>query len=96
MFFCIIGVKHNVELKELDRLNIYDWYGVGLQLNLQPKELNEIRQDYSNFRTQAREMFSKWLKQDPERSYQKVANALLKTGDTAQAHELARAKGMAL
>ena len=51
------------ELNDLMHLQVSDWYGLGLELKLDPYELDIIKKDHpGNTKSQTCEMFKLWLK----------------------------------
>lgn len=86
---CICVTDEKVKLKVLCRLQISDWYNVGLELDLEPGVLSTIRSDYPNKqKAQQREMFDTWLKEDTEASYPKLIHALQQLHENACAKHL--------
>ena len=63
-------------LKDLIRLEISDWYSVGLQLDLDDEDLDGIEQTNSDLNTRKRKMFSLWLRLEERSSYHTLARAL--------------------
>eukprot|EP00731_Ephydatia_muelleri_P029984 Em0021g507a len=77
------------ELKDLQNLEISDWFGLGLQLGLSEDDLKVIRDDFhQKTKVQRREMFSRWLRTSATPSYEKLIEALKEEGDIAVADEL--------
>ena len=77
------------ELKDLQNLEISDWFGLGLQLGLREDNLKVIRDDFrQNTKAQRREMFSFWLRTSAKPSYKELIKALKQEGDIAVAGEL--------
>ena len=84
------------ELKHLMRLEIADWYNVGLQLDLDNYDLYSIEKSHREFGTQRRKMFTLWLNSDPEPSYHKLARALFLAKENKIAMEICREHGKIL
>ena len=86
---CICVTDEKVKLKVLCRLQISDWYDVGLELDLEHGVLSTIRSNYPNDqKRQQREMFTTWLQQDTEASYPKLKHALQQLRENACAKHL--------
>ena len=78
-------------LKKIHTLTIEDWYGVGLELDIEMNCLNEIKRNHQqDAKGQKVAMFKKWLNQDMNATYGKLAKALLEVGETACAEKLAK------
>lgn len=75
------------------RLEILDWYNVGLQLDLKDNDLHYIEQSYREFGTQKRKMFTLWLHFDPEPSYHKLARGLFLAKEIRIANEICKKHG---
>lgn len=58
------------------RLEVIDWYNVGLQLDLDDYALECIEKSHTDFSTQKRKMFMLWLHSDPTPTYHTLARAL--------------------
>ena len=56
-----------------------EWYDLGLQLHLSPSTLDTIAA-HPNVEDHKQMMLKKWLQQDPEASWEKLANALTLIG----------------
>ena len=79
------------ELKKIHTLKIDNWYGVGLELDIESHCLDEIkRNNPQDVYGQKVAMFNKWLNQDINATYGKLAKALLEVGETACAEKLAK------
>ena len=64
------------KLKDLIRLEISNWYSVGLQLDLDDEDLDGIEQTNPDLNTRKRKMFSLWLRLEERPSYHTLARAL--------------------
>ena len=81
-------------LKNIHTLKISDWYGVGLQLGLEKYCLKVISTDHpQDHNRQKLEMLSKWLDQDVNATYGKLAKALLAVVEVTCAEHLAEKIG---
>jgi hypothetical protein len=56
------------------------WYDLGLQLQLPPSTLDSIAADHESADDCKRIMLSKWLSEDPEASWERMAAALTMIG----------------
>ena len=72
---------------------MFDWYGVGLQLEIKESELDVIRKNFSNVKEQKREMFSIWLRQTPQPSYLQLARALFAAEETRLGYSVCQKYG---
>ena len=82
------------DLKRIHTLKILNGHGVGLQLGLEKYCLDIIARDHpQDHNRQKEEMLSKWLQQDLNATYGKLAMALLAVGEAACAEQLARGIG---
>ena len=78
-------------LKKIHSLKIEDWYGVGLELDIESNCLNEIKRNHpQDVKGQKIAMFDKWLIQDTSATYGKLARALLAVGEAPCAEKLAK------
>ena len=78
-------------MKSIHTLKISNWHGVGLQLGVEKYDLDIIAQDYPQDRKRQKvEMLSRWLQQDLNATYGKLAMALLAVGEATCAEKLAR------
>ena len=82
------------ELKDLQNLEISDWFGLGLKLGLSEGDLEVIRDDFhQNAKAQKREMFSRWLRTSATPSYKELIKALKQEGDISVADALEKKFG---
>eukprot|EP00731_Ephydatia_muelleri_P007193 Em0003g1441a len=82
------------ELKDLQNLEISDWFGLGLKLGLSEGDLEVIRDDFhQNTKAQKREMFSRWLRTSATPSYKELIKALKQEGDISVADALEKKFG---
>ena len=63
------------------------WYELGLELQLTEATLDNIRAD-PDHTSHKRMMLQKWLQQDPDASWEKLASALTKMGYKAAANRI--------
>ena len=65
-------------MKVVYKINIDDWYAVGLELGLEVHTLEAIKERYAgkNKKEEIRTMLYTWLKQDSAASYRKLMSAL--------------------
>lgn len=61
------------------------WYDLGLQVRLSPSTLDTIAADHQTSDDRKRMMLNKWLKSDPEASWEKLAAALTLVGQESTA-----------
>ena len=83
----------NVEaqLKDLILVRTVKWYELGLQLEVEGKDLDVIQaNNQNNIEACKREMFSKWLGITPNASYQQVVEALKVVGEISEANHLCK------
>jgi len=73
---------------------VFDWYGVGLQLEIKESELDVIRKNFSNVKEQKREMFSIWLRHTPQPSYLQLARALFAAEETRLGYSVCQKYGI--
>ena len=68
-------------LRDLVRWQGFNWYDVGLQLELEDDDLETIAKNHpQDDATCRREMYKLWLKRKPDASYQDLVDALTKVG----------------
>ena len=75
--------------------DVSDWYGLGLHLDIPPRELDNIKRNNTlhtplEFR---REMLSIWMKKLPEPSWSRVVKALVEMGMESLATNIALKTG---
>ena len=72
----------NPDLKDLMDLKVSDWYRLGLALQLNSYDLDIIKKDHpGDTRSQTCYMFDRWLRTQPNTSYEQLIKALRKVGD---------------
>ena len=77
------------QLKDLILVRTVKWYELGLQLEVEGKDLDVIQaNNQNNIEACKREMFSKWLGITPNASYQQVVEALQIVGEISEADHL--------
>ena len=70
-------------------LQVSNWYSLGLALNLKSDDLNIIEEDNQrDTRKQRHKMFERWLKTQPDASYEQLIKALCEVGDETVANSL--------
>ena len=70
-------------LKDLVLLDAENWFALGLQLDLPPARLNDIKRNNPQDAFTCRmEMFELWLRVSPSASYQQLALAYQRLGET--------------
>ena len=82
-------------MKDLQNLEISDWFGLGLQLGLSEGDLKSIRDNFhqKTKAAQIREMFLCWLRTSATPSYKELIKALKQEGDIAVADALEKKFG---
>ena len=79
------------QLKDLILVRTVKWYELGLQLEVEGKDLDVIQaNNQNNIEACKREMFSKWLRITPNASYQQVVEALQVVGEISEANHLCK------
>lgn len=83
-------------LRELVRLPSFDWYHVGLELELEDDELETISKDNQQDEVKARrEFYRLWLRRCADASYQKLVDALYRARHESVAHHVCTKFGKA-
>ena len=80
-------------LKELDLITVSDWYGVGLQLDLEDQDLDYIERECTDNRRCSRKMFKLWLKTSPNPTYVQLAKALILSQEERLAYRICQKYG---
>ena len=93
LFFASAGATPAPTLKELDLVEVSDWYSLGLQLDIDDTELDRIEEDYSNVKKRTLKMFSAWLRLSPDATYHQLARALFVKREIRSATQLCRKHG---
>ena len=80
-----------VKLLDLELQEVFDWFGLGLHLDIPPPELYNIKHNITlhspqEFRI---EMFSVWMRKLPEPTWPRVVKALMEIGRERLAHKIA-------
>ena len=76
------------ELKDLDLIEVVEWYSVGLQLGVKEYELKSIEQDYPRLKDRKREMFSAWLRTCDNTNYPNLIEALEAVGESKAVQQI--------
>ena len=91
---CLGSQPPNPELKDLMHLQVFDWYTLGLALNLKSDDLNIIEKDFQgDTRKQTCKMFELWLRTQPNASYEQLIKTLHEVGDEKLANSLCKKCG---
>lgn len=99
LILALVSHSHADELTLLELCmelqDISDWYGLGLHLGIQQRDLENIQHNDKlhsplEFR---REMLSVWMKKLPEPSWSRVVKALVEMGMERVASNIARKHG---
>ena len=86
---CLGSQLPKPELRNLIHPQVSDWYRLGLELKLDPYELDIIKKDHpSDTKSQTREMFKLWLRTQHDASYEQLIKALCEVGDETVANSL--------
>ena len=81
-------------LRNLDLIKVSDWYGVGLQLELDDQDLGDIKKNCCGDNKECRrEMFRLWLKTSPNPTYAQLAKALVLAEEETLAHRICQKYG---
>ena len=92
--FLVIGTAPKPTLKELVKVNVNDWYDLGLQLDIEDNDLQTIERNRPQDREGCeRDMFRTWLRMCPQASYRQLVQALVELGDVSEADRLCRKYG---
>ena len=82
------------ELKDLMHLQVSDWYRLGLELGLKSYKLDIIKRDHQgDTESQICKMFDRWLRTQPDASYEQLIKALHEVGDERVANSLCEKYG---
>ena len=80
--FLVIGTAPKPTLKELVKVNVNDWYDLGLQLDIADGDLQTIQRNWpQDQKGSKRDMFRTWLQNCPQASYRQLVQALVEVGD---------------
>ena len=75
-------------------LQVSDWYRLGLALTLPSYDLDIIEKDFrGDTRKQTCKMFDRWLKTQPDASYEQLIKAFHEVGDGSVANSLCKKYG---
>ena len=80
-------------MQDLDLITVSDWYGVGLQLELEDQDLEDIERDCSDNRRCRRKMYKLWLKTSPNPTYAQLARALALSREETLAQKICQKYG---
>ena len=80
-----------LKLLVLELHEVSDWFGLGLHLDIPPAELHSIKHNTTLHSTQEfrMEMFSVWMRKQPEPSWPRVVKALMEVGRESLAQKIA-------
>ena len=82
------------ELRDVNKIQVNDWYSLGLKLGISDNSLRTIRQNNpGDVNACKREMFSQWLRQDIHATFQTLVYALCECGENTAAHKMADERG---
>ena len=91
---CLGSQPPNPELKDLMHLQVSNWYRLGLSLGLNSHHLDVIKRDHQgDTESQTCKMFDRWLRTQPDASYEQLIKALRKVGDESVANFLSKEYG---
>ena len=91
---CLGSQPPNPELKVLMDLQVSNWYRLGLSLGLNSYNLDVIKRNHpGDTESQMCKMFDRWLRTQPDASYQQLIKALRKVGDESVANFLSKKYG---
>ena len=74
-------------------MEVSDWYGLGLQLDIDYLELDQIRRENCDEKMKTRMMFIAWLRLNPDPTYHQLARALFVKREIRSATQLCRKYG---
>ena len=75
------------------RLELKNWYNVGLQLDLEEEDLDKIEKSNQDSGTQQRKMFSLWLSSGANITYDTLLTALIRVNDKKAVTDLCTQQG---
>ena len=79
------------QMKDLVLLQTSKWYNLGLQLEIEDKELEVIEENNrGDSDVCKRKMFQAWLRITPSPSYQQLVEALQTVGEISEADRLSK------
>ena len=77
------------KLKDINKYRILDdeWYSIGIELEMDDKELDDLEQRHSDPHKKLIKMFGVWLEKGKNPTYRKLLDALVNVGkrDVAEA-----------
>lgn len=76
------------ELKDLDLIELVEWFRVGLQLGIKEFELVNIERDYQQLKDRKIRMFSAWLRTCDNPNYHDLVKALEAVGEEKAARQV--------
>ena len=86
---CLGSQLPKPELNDLMRLQVSNWYMLGLALQFKSHDLDIIMKDHpNNTKSQTCEMFKIWLRTQPDASYEQLIKALREVEDEGVAISL--------
>ena len=77
-------VKHLLNITE----DVVDWFGLGTQLEVKHSRLKKIRREIDTEDGRRCEMINYWLNTDPEASWEKLSEALVRVDHHALADKI--------
>ena len=82
-----------ISLKQIlkDTKGVYNWFFLGIQLDIPTSVLKQLELRYDSFERLKTEVMEIWLHNDPEPTWNKLAQALEDTGGHAEVVETLRA-----
>ena len=82
------------QLKDLESVQVIEWYDLGLQLELKDADLQVIkRNNLGDLKACRREMFKAWLRVTPIPSYLQLVEALVAVDEVTEAEYLCEKYG---
>jgi len=94
VFLFLTNAASHPNPKELVRVQVTNWYNLGLQLNIDDWVLQSI--EFNNPRDQERCMravFRTWPKSCPQASYRDLVQAMIEMGEELEADRLCKEYG---
>ena len=95
LFYLFSAVPVQMKLRDIQNElgDVTDWYQLGVQLGISTADLNQIRMNYPNNAQQCKtEVLDLWLRNAPECSWTKLAQAVEAMGGYAVLAEELRKK----
>ena len=79
-----MDVKNLVNITE----DVVDWFGLGTQLEVKHSRLKKIRLEHDTEDRRRCEMINTWLNTDPEASWEKLSDALMRVDHCVLANRI--------